>query len=268
MRWSFDSERWRIQPIIAWTTSHQSLTIVVCVLRAVFLWAGESTWNDTFNRSKIPHKFAWRLAYSAVYEIMLIVTGSKVQPLAHTPFSTVSTTMHHAKHARSSLALHRTAPHRTAPHRTAPHRTALHRTAPAPHRTAPHRIAPHPTAPHPTAPHHTPPHRTAPHRTAPHRTRTAPHKLTCNRYVAPVQESWFLDSPLSEHGLDQAEDLQKFLRETGDPPPHTHTHTHTHTQHTHTHTTHTHTHTQLETAQLCARALSLFHSMLSIHIAG
>lgn len=48
------------------------------ICRLTLQTSGESTWNDTFNRSKMPHKFAWRLLYSAVYETMLLATASKV----------------------------------------------------------------------------------------------------------------------------------------------------------------------------------------------
>eukprot|EP00038_Savillea_parva_P018595 m.24442 g.24442 ORF g.24442 m.24442 type:complete len:338 (+) comp4160_c0_seq2:169-1182(+) len=56
-------------------------------VRLIFIRHGESTWNDTFNRTKIPHKFAWRLLYSAVYETMLMMTGSNDSWFLDSPLS-------------------------------------------------------------------------------------------------------------------------------------------------------------------------------------
>eukprot|EP00041_Stephanoeca_diplocostata_P012136 m.202411 g.202411 ORF g.202411 m.202411 type:complete len:335 (+) comp18828_c0_seq6:170-1174(+) len=53
----------------------------------VFIRHGESTWNDTFNRTKNPPFFAKRLVYAALYEIMLIVSGSKDSWFLDSPLS-------------------------------------------------------------------------------------------------------------------------------------------------------------------------------------
>jgi len=56
-------------------------------VRLCFIRHGESTWNDTFNRSKVPHRFAWRLLSSAVYETWLIMSGSKDSWFLDSPLS-------------------------------------------------------------------------------------------------------------------------------------------------------------------------------------
>jgi hypothetical protein len=53
----------------------------------VFVRHGESTWNTTFNRSKLPWKFIPRLLDAAFKEIMLIITGQQDSWFIDSPLS-------------------------------------------------------------------------------------------------------------------------------------------------------------------------------------
>jgi hypothetical protein len=64
----------------------------------IFIRHGESTWNDTFNKSKLPWYFLPRLIYSSLYELSLIfVRDSWYVLLAAAALSCVG-----RKHARDS----------------------------------------------------------------------------------------------------------------------------------------------------------------------
>ena len=53
----------------------------------IFVRHGESTWNDTFNRTKFPPLFAKRLLYSALMEISLIISGNQDSWFYDSPLS-------------------------------------------------------------------------------------------------------------------------------------------------------------------------------------
>jgi hypothetical protein len=53
----------------------------------IFVRHGESTWNTTFNRSKLPWKFIPRLLDAAFKELMLIITGQQDSWFIDSPLS-------------------------------------------------------------------------------------------------------------------------------------------------------------------------------------
>ena len=56
-------------------------------IELIFIRHGESTWNDTFNRTKFPPLFAKRLLYSALMEISLIISGNQDSWFYDSPLS-------------------------------------------------------------------------------------------------------------------------------------------------------------------------------------
>jgi len=53
----------------------------------IFIRHGESTWNDTFNRTKFPPLFAKRLLWSALFEITLMFSGANDSWFYDSPLS-------------------------------------------------------------------------------------------------------------------------------------------------------------------------------------
>lgn len=72
----------------------------------IFIRHGESTWNDTFNRTKFPPLFAKRLIYSALMEISLIISGNQDSWFYDSPISELG--LSQAEELRQYLAENKT----------------------------------------------------------------------------------------------------------------------------------------------------------------
>jgi len=77
-------KKWKTVPP---PSSSQSKSNDAAEVELIFVRHGESTWNTTFNRSKMPWKFVPRLLDAAFQEIMLIITGQQDSWFIDSPLS-------------------------------------------------------------------------------------------------------------------------------------------------------------------------------------